>query len=120
MTIPTFNHTRADGPFDPCPICLEQMSRADLIALVKDLRADEPDLGRAGRTINRRAYVGAQIVQLKAQLAELEKLARKTPAKTLTAEVAKVVNAKSTILRVRQELADYEVEYSTGRPRRMR
>jgi hypothetical protein len=36
---PTFNHARADGPFDPCPQCLDRMSRPALIALVKDLRA---------------------------------------------------------------------------------
>lgn len=36
LTKPTFNHSRADGPFDPCPICLEQMDRASLLALVKD------------------------------------------------------------------------------------
>ena len=34
---PTFNHTRGDGPFDPCPQCLVLMSREDLIALVRDL-----------------------------------------------------------------------------------
>jgi len=34
---PSFNHTRADGPFSPCPACLEVMSAADLRALVRDL-----------------------------------------------------------------------------------
>ena len=34
---PTFNHTRGDRPFDPCPKCLVLMSREDLIALVRDL-----------------------------------------------------------------------------------
>jgi len=37
---PAFNHTRSDGPLDPCPICLEQMDRASLLALVKHV-ADE-------------------------------------------------------------------------------
>lgn len=36
---PTFNHTRGDGLYDPCPICLERMTRKQLVALVKDLRA---------------------------------------------------------------------------------
>ena len=39
---PTFNHTRADGPFDPCPSCLVMMDGASLIALVKDLRECGP------------------------------------------------------------------------------
>lgn len=33
---PYFNHTRADGPFEPCPLCLEKMSREQLLALAKD------------------------------------------------------------------------------------
>lgn len=35
---PTFNHTRADGPYDPCPECLRKMPRAHLISLVEDLQ----------------------------------------------------------------------------------
>jgi hypothetical protein len=33
---PTFNHSRSDGPFDPCPICLELMDRKSLLQLIKD------------------------------------------------------------------------------------
>lgn len=65
-----------------------------------------------GDLINRRCYLGAQIVQLKAQLVELEKLARKTPPKTLVAERRKVDAAKAVIGRVRQTLADYEAEWA--------
>lgn len=39
---PSFNHSRADGPFDPCPVCLEQMDRDALLALVKDLLEEHP------------------------------------------------------------------------------
>jgi hypothetical protein len=34
---PTYNHSRADGPFMPCPQCLRRMPRKDLIALAEDL-----------------------------------------------------------------------------------
>lgn len=37
---PTFNHTRGDGVYDPCPICLAKMPREDLLALIKDLRSE--------------------------------------------------------------------------------
>jgi hypothetical protein len=29
--VPTFNHTRADGPYDPCPICKAEMERLRLV-----------------------------------------------------------------------------------------
>lgn len=35
---PPYNHTRDDGPFSPCPQCLERMPPADLRALVRDLQ----------------------------------------------------------------------------------
>ena len=35
---PTFNHSRSDGPFDPCPECLARMTRSELCELVRDLR----------------------------------------------------------------------------------
>lgn len=34
---PSYNHTRADGPFDPCPKCLSEMSSQALRELVEDL-----------------------------------------------------------------------------------
>lgn len=36
--MPAFNHARSDGPFDPCPLCLEELTRDQLIALSKDQR----------------------------------------------------------------------------------
>jgi hypothetical protein len=41
---PSFNHTRADGPADPCPECLSLMRPPEVAAFVTDLRdqlADE-------------------------------------------------------------------------------
>jgi hypothetical protein len=40
---PTFNHTRADGPFEPCVECLQRMTREQLIALVLDMRETRHD-----------------------------------------------------------------------------
>ena len=37
---PTFNHTRGDGEFNPCPECLRLMTREQLIALVDDMRQE--------------------------------------------------------------------------------
>lgn len=41
MKRPTFNHTRGDGPFDPCPECLELMSDEQLWDLADDRRERE-------------------------------------------------------------------------------
>ena len=43
MKPPTYNHTRVDGPHDPCPKCLERMPRVGLIDLIKDLRESYDD-----------------------------------------------------------------------------
>lgn len=47
-----------------------------------------------GRRINRRASIGARLVELLRQINETEKQARRTPPKTLVAERAKVERAK--------------------------
>ena len=52
--MPSYNHTRADGPFDPCPQCLREMHKEDLWALIGDLRMtvemqDAVDAARAHR-----------------------------------------------------------------------
>lgn len=39
-----FNRSRADSPLDPCPLCLEELSRNQLLALVKDLREQLSDV----------------------------------------------------------------------------
>lgn len=44
MKKPTFNHDRGDGPYDPCPECLELMTKKQLISLVKDLKSTIKDL----------------------------------------------------------------------------
>lgn len=41
---PSFNHTRADGAFDPCPLCLDQMQAPELRKLVKSLQGEIADL----------------------------------------------------------------------------
>lgn len=35
---PSFNHDRADGPFDPCPLCAQLMTKDDLVRAVSSLR----------------------------------------------------------------------------------
>jgi hypothetical protein len=41
---PPYNHTRGDGPFDPCRECFYLMSKDELMALADDLRACVADL----------------------------------------------------------------------------
>lgn len=53
-----------------------------------------------GHRINRRARIGARLVELLRQINETEKRARKTPPKTLTAERAKVEEAKAMLPRL--------------------
>ena len=43
---PSFNHTRSDGPYDPCGICLQMMTRDRLIALASYLQGVVGDLRR--------------------------------------------------------------------------
>jgi hypothetical protein len=50
-----------------------------------------------GHRINRRATIGARLVELLRQINETEKQARKTPAKTLVAERRKVEDAKAIL-----------------------
>lgn len=47
--MPSFNHTRADGFYDPCPICAAEMSKEDLLKVVRDMQAcrDHYDIPRA-------------------------------------------------------------------------
>jgi hypothetical protein len=64
-----------------------------------------------GERINSRASVGAEIVALERQIEEQEKLARKTPPKTLHAEWAKVTHARATLNFARGRLAELKDEY---------
>lgn len=63
--MPAFNHTRADGPFDPCPLCLEVLSRDALLALAKDQRY------RIDHALARVAELHEQIEILKRDVREL-------------------------------------------------
>ena len=68
-----------------------------------------------GERINRRADLGSRIVTLREQIRSLEKLARKTPPRTLLAEVARVAEAKRRLAAARDELASAEIDYSALR-----
>ncbi len=65
-----------------------------------------------GQIINRRAYTGSQIVALRAQLPEVEKQARKTPPKTLAAEMARVDAARAALPALHAELDALEARYA--------
>lgn len=57
--MPTFNHSRADGPYDPCPKCLRKMTREQLIALVSDLQETIRDLRESDDEAIRSLYEGS-------------------------------------------------------------
>jgi hypothetical protein len=68
-----------------------------------------------GDYINRRASTGAQIVTLRARIPELEKLARKTPPKTLLTEWVKVRVAKVQLAKAQADLALLELDHAGWR-----
>lgn len=70
-------------------------------------------LRRSGRLINRRAWLGSQIVQLKERVRDLEKLSRRTPPKTLLAECRRVEEAKGRLVQTQALLAEFEAEYAS-------
>lgn len=63
-----------------------------------------------GELINKEAYIGARIVELHTRIPEIEKQSRKTPPKTLLAEVAKVKQAKENLERSMRQLEALEAE----------
>jgi small-conductance mechanosensitive channel len=65
-----------------------------------------------GQIINRRAWLGSQLVSMRTRVQELEKLARKTPPKTLLAERVRVEQAKFALVAARELVAQYEAEYA--------
>lgn len=67
---------------------------------------EEPTVRSRGVTINRHAYLGSQIVQLQEQIPKLEKLARKTPPKTLIAEREKVKAAQFKLEAAKNQLEE--------------
>jgi len=76
----------------------------------------DPDIPAKGRLINRAAWLGSQIVQMRERIPELEKLARKTPPKTLKSEWEKVQKAKEQLPIARQQLADMVTEQESIKP----
>lgn len=64
-----------------------------------------------GRRINRRAWLGSQVVTLRERIPALEKAARKTPPRTLIAERRKVAEARVALERARADLATFEAEW---------
>jgi hypothetical protein len=66
-----------------------------------------------GHRINRKATVGARLVSLATVIAETEKLARKTPPKTLFAERIRVENAKGILAKLLAERATLLEEQAT-------
>lgn len=66
-----------------------------------------------GHRINRRATLGMLVTNLHQRIPELEKLARKTPPKTLLSEVRKVEAAKLCLPQLRTELETLEKELNT-------
>lgn len=66
-----------------------------------------------GEMINRRAELGSHIVAMRVRIPELEKLARRTPSKTLFAEKAKVEAAKVQLAECRKQLPLMEAEWAT-------
>lgn len=63
-----------------------------------------------GEVINRSCYLGSQIVMMLDLIPKLEKQSRKTPSKSLLAEVKKVEQAKENLPKMRAELKKMQVE----------
>lgn len=67
-------------------------------------------LQNRGEVINRSCYLGSQIVMMLDLIPKLEKQSRKTPAKSLLAEVKKVEQAKENLPKMRAELEKMRIE----------
>lgn len=63
-----------------------------------------------GEVINRSCYLGSQIVTMLELIPKLEKQSRKTPSKTLLAELKKVEQAKESLPKMRAELERMQIE----------
>jgi len=74
-----------------------------------------PDVEERGTKINRDARLGAHILEIGARLAALEKMARKTPPKTMLAERGKVDDAKAAVGPLRAKLQSMLAEHATLR-----
>ncbi len=67
MKRPAYNHTRADGPYDPCPECKALMTSAELAELERSQKADFEDSQRRAHE----ADVSAGIVPTRERLFEV-------------------------------------------------
>lgn len=96
---------------NPTDLCERSTLLNELVSLrakVASLTPSESEM--RGRRINRKAWLGSQIVSLKERIPALEKLARKTPPKTLLTEWDRVKQAKVQLESARAQLAEYENE----------
>lgn len=69
------------------------------------------DTWERGRRLNRRAFLGSQLVGLRERIQDLEKLARRTPPRTLHAERQRVREAGARVEALRAEEAALRAEY---------
>lgn len=74
--------------------------------------ANDAERAERGRYINEHATIGMRLTQLRAELPEVEKQARKTPRKDLLDEVAKVHNARARVPNIKREIASLETEHA--------
>ncbi len=65
-----------------------------------------------GKLLNQKAWFGSQIVSLRERIPQLEKLARKTPPKTLVAERKKVEDAKVALVKAKEDLRQIVGEWT--------
>lgn len=63
-----------------------------------------------GELINRSCYLGSQIVTMLELIPKTEKQARKTPSKSLLAEVRKVAQAKENLPKMQADLEKMQIE----------
>lgn len=66
-----------------------------------------PEKKDRGKSINRAAWLSAEIVSMRNAIPELEKQARKTPAKTMLIEREKVAKAKTLLIEIQNRLAEF-------------
>lgn len=70
-----------------------------------------------GELLNRRAWLGSQIVTLKEQIPECAKQARKTPPKSNKTELEKVELAKKMLPELKRKLVEFQEEHTGLRTR---
>lgn len=73
----------------------------------------DPTVLSRGHRINRHAFLSSQILLLREHISKTEKLARRTPAKTLVEEWRKVRVAQESLPVLRAQLVEIEEERTT-------